>query len=751
MRYLAWCALPFSAAVLLACKLPWWWLCWPLAAVCLVLLVPVLLRAFSRRVPVALSLAGLCLGFLWFGLFTAVVVLPAQNLREKSSGFTGVVESYPQDYTGGMAVMVRMESGLAEGKRVWVWLEDSYLWLAPGDRLTGTAEFSAPVLEKNGDRYTAEGSFLTAAVEVAEAYASDSVPRRCLPSLLGHRLKETIAGLFPEVEGGLLQGLLTGDKSALDSGLYSAFRRTGMAHLLAVSGLHVSFLTGILYLLPGQRRRRIWIALPVLAGFALMTGGSPSVWRAVVMAALLLAAPLVSRETDPITSLSVALLLLLLQNPYASESVSLQLSFAAVAGLACFHTKLYHWMGKPLEKKKPRGLLRRLLVRLWQMAAASLATSLSAMVFSLPLVAVYFGTVSLVGPLANLLCIWAASLTFALGLSACVAAWFCPMLGQILAVPVRWLLRYLIGVAHLLNRGAFVALRLDNLYYVGWFAALLLLIVLVIAIKPLRRRPLLPIACAVGLLFLALNLRMSSLNSPSFCVTALDVGQGACTVFHSDGSFAAVDCGGTEAGDRLADYLQSAGADKLDLLVLTHYDSDHTDGVELLLQRLAVDTVALPGVEDDNGSREKLLELLKMHNCEVIFVHSIVEVGLGEARLNIFPPVSLEGDNASCLSVLASWQEHCTLVTGDLGQAQEKLLLEREELPDLDILVVGHHGSADAASARLLAELKPDCALISVGENHYHLPSSETLERLLSYRCTIYRTDLNGTITIRYH
>ena len=751
MRYLAWCVLPFSAAVFLACKLSWWWLCWPLAALFLVLLVPFALRESRQRVRLSLTAAGLCLGFLWFGLFTAVVVLPTRNLHEKSSGFTGVVESYPQDYSGGMAVTVRMESGLARGKRVWVWLDDGYLWLKPGDRLTGTAEFSAPALEKDGYRYTSEGSFLTATADVTEAYAANSIPLRCWPALLGYRLRETIAGLFPGEEGGLLQGLLTGDKSKLDSGLYSAFRRTGMAHLLAVSGLHVSFLTGIIYLLPGQRRRRIWIALPVLAVFSLLTGGSPSVWRAVVMAALLLAAPLVCREADPVTSLAVALLLLLLRNPYASESVSLQLSFAAVAGLACFHTKLYHWMVKPLGKKKKRRRFRRLLARLWQTAATSLATSLSALVFSLPLAAVYFGTVSLVGPLAGLLCIWAASLAFALGLSACVAAWFCPALGQVLAVPVRWLLRWLIGVARLLSRGAFVALRLDNLYYVGWFVALLLLILLVIAIKPLRSRPLLPIACAVLLLVLALHLRMTSLSSPSFCVTALDVGQGSCTVFHSEGSFVAVDCGGEEAGDRLADYLQSAGADKLDLLVLTHYDSDHTDGVEQLLQRIPVGSVALPKVEDDNGSREKLLELLEMHNCEVIFVHSIVEVGLGEARLNIFPPVSLEGDNASCLSVLASWQEHCTLVTGDLGQAEEKLLLEREELPDLDILVVGHHGSADAASARLLAELKPDCALISVGENHYHLPSSETLERLLSYRCTIYRTDQNGTITIRYH
>lgn len=747
MRYLAWTVLPFCGAVFLGCKLPHGWLCWSLGALCLVLGIAAVLREHPRRVQRALLALGACLGFVWFGLYTAVAVEPVNAMDGKESAFTATVASYPSEESWGTSVFLRMDSGLGEGARVYAMLDGTYSALKPGDQLTGTACFEAPAAQQGGSSDTSRGIFLTAWVEVERVYAVPSVPLRYFPARLGRALKQTIASLFPGEEGGLLQGLLTGDKSGLSDGIYSAFRRTGMAHLLAVSGLHVGFLTGILYLLPGQKRRRVLIAIPVLICFALMTGGQSSVWRAVVMAAMLLLAPMFGRESDPITSLSFALLLLLLQNPYASENVGLQLSFAAVAGLACFNTKLYDWMVKPLKTARTPSGIVRLCSRGWKVVAASLSTSLSACVFTLPLVAWYFRTVSLVGPLANLLCIWAASLAFGLGFIACAAAWISPGLAGVLAAPAKWLLGYLMAVARGLSQGAFVSLRLDNLYYIGWFLGLMALVLLLIAVKPLRRRPILPIASVVLLLFLALDLRMTSLTAPALTVTALDVGQGSCTVFGSGGTFAAVDCGGTDAGDLLADHIQSAGGDTLSLLVLTHYDRDHTSGVEQLLERIRVTTAALSPVAPD----EELLYLLEANGCEVIFIDSNTDVSFGQASLRVMPPVAEETDNGACLSVLCSWQERHILVTGDLDGEGERLLLEREELPELDVLIVGHHGSASSTCAQLLAALKPECALISVGENQYRMPSPEVLDRLDAYGCAIYRTDRNGTVTIRYH
>ena len=207
------------------------------------------------------------------------------------------------------------------------------------------------------------------------------------------------------------------------------------------------------------------------------------------------------------------------------------------------------------------------------------------------------------------------------------------------------------------------------------------------------------------------------------------------------------DCGGSEAGDLLADYILSAGGKRLDLLVLTHFDRDHINGVEQLLERMEVSAVALSPVRSD----QQLLNLLESNGCEVILIDEDFEVEFGQACLRVMPPVSTQDDNAAGLSVLCSWQERHILVTGDLAQEQELLLMERENLPNLDILIVGHHGSASSTSAKLLAYLDPECAIISVGENQYRMPSAQVLDRLDAYRCIIYRTDRNGTVTIRYH
>ena len=222
-------------------------------------------------------------------------------------------------------------------------------------------------------------------------------------------------------------------------------------------------------------------------------------------------------------------------------------------------------------------------------------------------------------------------------------------------------------------------------------------------------------------------------------------------MFSSDGAYAAVDCGGSEAGDVLADYLQSGGASKLSVLILTHYDNDHVNGVEELLERIPVEMLILPGETEPTDRRQEIERLARTHGCRVERLQTdCMDIALGSARLTVYPPVGEGTDNAACLSVLGTWQSHAVLITGDLAQEQERILLERYNLPRLDVLMVGHHGSSDSTGAALLAELSPRAAVISVGNNSYGLPTPETLRMLADYRCEQYRTDRNGTVTFRF-
>ena len=494
MRYLTWFALPFCSALLLGCLLPVGWLVWPLGGLfALLAVLPALLSRPVRRgrVLLALAAAGAGLGCCWFGLHQAAVVVPLRALDGQTSGFTAQVAAYPSQTDYGVSVLLRVESGAAQGRSVQVYLEDWYRGLKPGDQLTGTAEFAAVLEEPEGTgrRLAAGDVFLQADVELASVYSVPSVPARYLPAWLGQQLKDLISSLYDGEQAALLQGLIVGDESGLSDGLYTSFRRSGLVHLLSVSGLHVAFLSGMIYLLPGQRRRRIFLAIPLMVCFALMTGGESPVWRSVVMGSLLLMAPLFGRETDPVTSLSFALLVLLLPNPYAVLGVGLQLSFASVAGLACFGGKMYDWMTKPLKRaSRGKGCLgARLLQRLWRWAAAGLSASCCASVFTLPLTAWYFGSVSLVGPLANLCGVWAGELAFGLGLVSCVLTPLCPPLGELLCRVVGWLLEWLTAVAEALGGLNFAAVSLDNLYLRVWLAFLMAMVALVIALPGLRR------------------------------------------------------------------------------------------------------------------------------------------------------------------------------------------------------------------------------------------------------------------------
>ena len=231
-------------------------------------------------------------------------------------------------------------------------------------------------------------------------------------------------------------------------------------------------------------------------------------------------------------------------------------------------------------------------------------------------------------------------------------------------------------------------------------------------------------------------------------VFVLDVGQGQCVLLASQGRFALVDCGSgnrwLSAGDIAADHLLSLGCGRLDYLILTHYDSDHVSGAAALAERLEIGTLLAPDAADSVGLRETVFSAAE--GADVGLARDLRELSLGGARLTVYPPVGEGGDNEEGLAVLASAGELDLLITGDMDRATEKKLLAAWDLPDIEILVAGHHGSRHSTSEELLEALRPETVCISVGSNSYGHPSEEALERLARQGCTVFRTDLHGDV-----
>jgi len=236
----------------------------------------------------------------------------------------------------------------------------------------------------------------------------------------------------------------------------------------------------------------------------------------------------------------------------------------------------------------------------------------------------------------------------------------------------------------------------------------------------------------------------------------LDMGQGQSVLLSSGDAFALVDCGSAnswyDAGGIAADHLLTMGCRELDHLILTHYDSDHVNGLASLLARLKVETLLVPSVQEGNETEGEVRALTGAYGVRIQTIQGRETIPLGEAELTLFPPVrESEEDNENGLSVLAAAGETELLITGDMDKTTERTLLETYDLPQAEYLVAGHHGSRNSTSQELLDTLEPEAVLISVGSNSYGHPAEEVLRRAAESGCAIYRTDLQGSIHIPVH
>lgn len=741
MRKLALFAGAFALGIFLAQYLlrPEWQLFAALAALGLgwaSFLLPWELRRRSVVVCAALALA---LGWNW--LYIRQVQKPLEALAGTEGAAVMTLLDYADSTDYGARVQVKL-AGFPHGK-VMLYGDVSLLEVEPGQTVSGAVRFQSAARIRDTDvtSFTSKGVFLLAygRGEMDRGPGSAASPR-WWPARLKRAMGERIRALYPADTAGFLAAILTGDKSGLSEGDGIALSEAGLYHIMAVSGMHCGFLLTLVTLLAGRRRRlTAAAALPLLAFYALLTGGSPSVVRACIMLAFLLAAPLCRRDGDAPTALASALLFILLANPFAAASVSLQLSFAAMAGLLWLTPRLM----RTLTGERPRG-------RVFRLVSASLSATMGALVFTTPLVAWYFGILVLVSPLSNLLCLWAAGIVFALGLLSAAAGFVWTPLAGALALAPGVLARYILAVSRLLADVPYHALYYTNPYLKYWLAYAYALFALAYVLRPKSRRK-----YAAAALLAALTLAVTVQLGRRRCradldVFFLDVGQGQCVLLASEGRFALVDCGSgngwISAGDIAADHLASLGCRRLDYLVLTHYDGDHVSGVSALAERMEVGTLLAPEGAEDRALQARVRSAAEAAGAAAVSPEGVWTVSLGGAALTVYPPVGTGGDNQAGLAVLASAGELDVLVTGDMDSAAERALLAAYDLPEAEILAAGHHGSKNAASEALLEALGPETVCISVGSNSYGHPAEETLARLARQGCAVFRTDLHGDI-----
>lgn len=754
MRKLLLFSLPFALGALL-CRylLPG---LWRIAAVMALLAAGAAATRFVRRryrKPVRIAAAGLALGMLWFSGYSAVFLSPAEAL----AGTEGTVRIELLDYAvetdAGARCTVRVLDQGLRGKAVYYGSAKLLRW-EPGDRVrTESAFYSASHLAGGDSAYfPSQGIFARLYGEKETLITGGRAGSlRYLPQRLSRSLRDTAAAIYAPEAAGLITALLTGQRDGLDIRDSSDLSEAGLMHITAVSGLHCGFLILALGLLV-CRRPRLTAALgyPALLLYMLMTGCTPSVVRACVMAGFALLAPLAGREADPLTSLSGALLAILLANPFAIASVSLQLSFAAVAGLVLLSPGVYGAIDRY------RGRFGWAPHPVWKFVVGTASASCGVMALTAPLNALHFGSLPLVSPLANLLVLWMMPALFVSALAATALCGPFPALAPVAVVP-ECMANYVLRTA-----GALAKLPGHSVYFTGPAVILWLLLVygmlLVCLLSKERRRKYIVAAVSAGICLLAAKSLPLAGGSGELTAVAVNVGQGAATLLHAGDCTVLVDCGSLggaqRPGEAVARAMDTYGWRGLDYVALTHYHEDHAGGLAGLLARVEVGELLLPQLPG-GGQAElqgEVLALAAAHGIPATCIEERTSLALGPARLTVYPPVSAGDANEEGLAFLCTSGYFDLLITGDMAAETERRLLDAYRLPDIEVLLVGHHGSKYATSRDLLETVRPEVGVISVGAgNRYGHPAAETLDRMALAGMTLFRTDVNGNIRIQVH
>lgn len=691
----------------------------------------------SRTQGILIPLAGCVAGILWLFGYQSLYSTPVKGLDNTVVHCVIRAEDYSRETAYGLALDGTTELG-GKTYRVAAYL-DGTEGFVPGEIVEG--DFRLRLTTGDGENpsayYSGKGIFLT-------AYQKGEIVRRAgertlsnLPARLRHHIGLVLDRYLTGDCAAFARALLLGDTSKLSYALDTRLKVTGIRHVAAVSGLHISIFFAIICTMTFRKRYLTAVfGLPLLLLFAAVAGFTPSVNRACIMCALMLLAQLFSREYDGPTALAVSVLALLLWNPYTLCSVSFQLSVASVAGIFAAAPGIQNYFSKYLPKGKSRKS------RFLHGIASGVSVSLSSQVFTLPLCAYYFGAVSLVGILTNLLVLWVIGPIFCGLIVLCLCGSFsvglAGIVGWVVSVPIR----YVLLVVKILAACPLAAVYTKSPYIVAWLVLVYLLLGLFLLAG--KRRPgLYACCCALGLCAALIAAWWEPLTG-DMAFTVLDVGQGQCLLLRAGSQVYVVDCGGdsdTKTADIAAETLLSQGFSHVDGMILTHPDRDHAGAAENFLSRIRTEFVILPDTTET-------LEVPA--GTRVIRAQSELSITGEKGNLRTFPPVYAASGNEMSLCVLFDTEKCDILITGDRNGFGERSLLRNAEIPEVDVLVAGHHGAKSSTCQELLEAVRPEIVCISAGEgNPYGHPAPELLTRLAEFGCTVYRTDQNGTITIR--
>lgn len=575
---------------------------------------------------------------------------------------------------------------------------------------------------------------------------------------LRNNMTQIYQKLLNEKEAGIISAMILGEKSLLEEDTKALYQQNGISHILAISGLHISFiglmLFGVLRLIRVNHLTASCLTTVFLYCYGLMTNFSVSTNRAIVMMVVSMFAAVIGRTYDIITAMSLSALIILVQSPMQLFNAGFLLSYGAILGIGLVgesFNEIVQQMMKPMIEA-------RWYFKSLSAVIQSFVISFSVNLVTLPVILYFFYEIPIYSVVLNLLIIPLSSLLILLPILAAIAGSFSIVLG-----------RFIIGGAHtvLMIYETLCEIFQDfpgSIQIIGkplmiqmvvYYAALFAVVGLIKKYKEEKR------------IFLILLLLLTIFIRPiqsELEITFLDVGQGdgifiktpENTTYFLDGGSSDVSLVGKY---RMISFLKAQGVKRLNYAMITHTDKDHISGIIELMEASAekngilIDNLILPRISSVDNTYESLVQLAEKKGITILYIEKGDVIQDGAVRFTCLHPYydfAVTSKNAYSTVLSMEYGQFKALFTGDLEKEGEEAVLHSEELLDYDLLKVAHHGSKYSTDAEFLSKTRPEIAIISAGnENRYGHPHKEVLERLKDRGIKIYTTMQSGAVTVR--
>ena len=718
------------------------------------------------------------LGALRYHIDTALSPLPhlvALEVFGQRGVITGRIVQEPERSEERVRFVIELEQVVADsaiyhlGGQVLVTVKDAYLPADYGDRVSLRGKLQRPRAMRNPGTFDYR-AFLAQQDIYGTLFVGKPEQVVSVERLPGHYLcegmvlplrravRQSIERNLSGAPAGLLLGVLLGEKQRIPEEVRDAFRSTGLAHALVVSGLHVGLVGGFFFfgfrLLRLADRPSSAATIVALVLYALATGAQVPVVRAVQMGTVLLLGRVLRRQGDIYNTLGLAALAILVIWPESPWSLSFQLSFGATWAIVALHG--------PLASLFPPAY-QRADSRVGRWIVSPLCASLAAQLGTGPLIAYSFQQLALGAVVANIVVVPLLALAVGLGLLAALTGWILPWVATAFNA-ANYLV--LVGLIELVSWWASlpfasVAVPRPGVLFVAGAAALCLLGPL-LSHKAWARKAVI----FTVLVWLNVAVWTHALRARDLEIVFLDVGQGdAAFVRFPNGKTMVVDGGERNAyfdcGEQvLLPFLRYMGVRRVDVVVASHSHNDHIGGLVTLLEQMEVGHFLDSGQGYDSWTARSLQELIAergVHYHRVVAGDSLAGLG-GVAGLVLHPTadfVDADGNTPFGLnngSVVFSLQRGAmrVLFTGDVEQETDPVILAWGSRLQAQLLKVAHHGSRTSSQPLFVEAVAPTVAVMSLGEgNKFRHPAPEVVVRYVEHGARVLRTDHTGAVQVR--